>query len=611
MRKSHVTGHLTTRGVVFKRELSDGGIAGIVVGVIVGIALVALCSYPFIIRRIRRRKQCHFQGPTDANDPETGEAPTPGSSPTDDHQRRLSSQDSFKPSGENTRGGVDGSVKDLDWSPHDALIQSNGQAQTLSQPSTGHRLDTNLHAHGFNNGQPDVDNSIPRSAPFGYDGTYPEEYMPQSIGDAHDGTLNGTNADYYSPAVPSEAFGMFPTEEPGPQPQRSWSRGSSLKQNLKQIFSRKSTRDQSFSSPTSLSLAEGLETTRASPGTTQDVSLQRITTAGDPTESPTDITAPAADSLPVTHPAQGLGSPIVLPSTLSKDAAPSPPESSPTTFNFNASQSPPSHPAPGTVNPMDMMPASTERELWHKTSYQLYVAQSSPHQLVPSTEGAGDEAPVDSPSPLTLAPNTPQPQPQLLPVIQSPTPTQSEATLKKEEPDASQDILMSDIPSNNHLSPLPDSSVRHQSYPSDTSSPQPGPTSTNPSSLNTPATQLDTPSPHSGTSSDHRPSVSPGNGASNLSPRNGLYACDEPGCHQAFDQAHKLKYANTINVTTQKTTSALTPIVARALEPKPIFSDISMIDMRGKRSFTVPFQAATTQDKVGKDFPVSPKPRGG
>ncbi|KAL6917786.1 hypothetical protein FSHL1_009216 [Fusarium sambucinum] len=541
-RKSHVTGRLETRGVVSRRQLSDGGIAGVVVGVIVGLALVALCSYPFIIRRIRRRRQDHSYGPGDANDPETGEAPTAGSSPTVDHQRRLSSQDSFKPSGENTRGGVDGSVKDLDWAPHDALIQPNGQTQPLNQPNTGHGLDTNLPAQSFNDAQPGFDNSIPRSAPFGIDETYHEEYMPQSIGDAHDGTLNGTSADYYSPAVPSEAFGMFTAEEPRPEPQRSWSRGSSLKHNLKQMFSRKSTRDQSFSSPTSLSLAEGPETTRAAPYTAQDVPLQRITTAGDPTESPTDITAPAADLLPVPQPAQALGSPITLPSTLPKDAVSSSPNYSPTTFNFNASQSPPSHPAPGTVNPMDMMPASTESELWHRTNYQLYVAQSSPQQMHPSMGPGGNEGPVDSPSPLALAPNTPQPQPQLLPVIQSPTPTQSETALKKEEPDESQDISMSDIPSNDHLSPLPDSNVRHQSYPSDASTPQPGPASTNPSSLNTPATQLDTPSPHSGASSYHRPSVSPGTGASNLSPKNGVYACDEPGCHQVFDQAHKLKH---------------------------------------------------------------------
>jgi hypothetical protein len=44
--------------------------------------------------------------------------------------------------------------------------------------------------------------------------------------------------------------------------------------------------------------------------------------------------------------------------------------------------------------------------------------------------------------------------------------------------------------------------------------------------------------------------------------------------------------------------------VARALEPKLIFSVMSTIDMRGKRSSTVLFQAVTTQDKVGRDSPA-------
>ncbi|KAF5019909.1 hypothetical protein F66182_8071 [Fusarium sp. NRRL 66182] len=519
-----------------KRQLTDGGIAGVVVGVVVGIALVALCLYPFVIRRIRRRKQRPHELP-DTDDPETGEIPAgaPGSS---DHRRRLSSQDSFKPSGEHTRG-VDGvSVKDLTWAPHHGLGHSNEPSQPQHQSDYVPQINTDVPSYSFNNVQPGPNDSIPRSAPFGQDG-YGEEYMPQSIGDTHHGVLSGTNADYYSPAVPSEAFGMYSTDEPQPQPQRTSSYGSSLRYNLKHIFSRKSTRDQSLSSPTSLSFTEGPDSAaRAIPRPIQDEPLQRITTAGDPTESPTDITTPATDSLPVPPSAQALGSPIALPSTLPKGAVQTPPESPPTTFNFNASQSPPTHPAPGTVNPMDIMPASTESEMWHKTDYQLYVSQSSP-QPAPSTEPTRYDEAVDSPSPLTLPPNNPQPQ--SLPVIQSPTPTQSEIAFKK-EPEEGQDILMADIPSNNHLSPLPDSSVRHQSYPSDASTPQPGPASTNSSSLNTPATQLDTPSPHSGASSDYRQSVSPGNGTISLSPKNGVHACDEPGCNQVFDQPHKLKH---------------------------------------------------------------------
>ncbi|KAF5656466.1 hypothetical protein FHETE_10987 [Fusarium heterosporum] len=531
--------HLETRGIVLKRQLSSGGIAGVVVGVIIGIALVALCAYPFIIRCIRRRKAGSHHGIPDTIDPETGESPAAGLRGANDHQRRLSSQASFKPSGENTRG-VDGSVKDLDWAPHDGLIHSNGQGQAPNQPGHASRIDTNLPSYNHGGAQPGFDDSIPRSTPFGFDENHPEEYMPQAIGDAHHGVLNGTNADYYSPSVPSEAFGMFTTDDSRPQPDRSWSRGSSLRYNLKQMFTRKSTRDQSLGSPTSLSFTEGPDSAaRSVPHASHEGTLQRITTSGDPTESPTDITAPAADSLPVPPTVQSLGSPIALPSTLPKGAVQTPPESPPTTFNFNATQSPPSNPAPGTVNPMDIMPASTESEVWHRTDYQLYVSQSSPQQPPPSTEPPRHEGPVDSPSPFTLPPNTPQAQP--LPVIHSPTPTQNDVSLKK-DPEDTHDVSMSDIPSNNHLSPLPDSSIRHQSYPSDMSTPQPGPASTNPSSLNTPATQLDTPSPHSGGSSDYRHSVSPGNGGSNLSPKNGVHACDEPGCNQVFDQPHKLKH---------------------------------------------------------------------
>ncbi|KAF4465123.1 hypothetical protein FALBO_8037 [Fusarium albosuccineum] len=528
-------GHLAPRGVLVKRRLSDGGIAGVIVGAIVGVALLAFCLYPFVIRRVRRRKQRSLHGPPDICDPETGEVPAPGDPATDDNQRRVSSQDSFKPSGELTRGGLEGSVKDLAWTPHDGLTHPDGQAhgQQVHTP----RLDTNVSSFGPNNAQPGVNDTIPRSAPFN---DYSGEYMPQAIGDAHNGVLSGTNADYYSPSIPSEAFGMFTTQEPQPQPQRTLSRGSSLRYNLKHMFSRKSTRDQSVGSPTSLSLAEGHEnTTKKAHQATQDASLQRITTAGDPTESPIDITPPDADSLPVpAAQTQALGSPIALPSTLPKGAVQTPPESPPTAFKFNASQSPPTNPAPGTVNPMDIMPASTESEVWHRTDYQLYMAQSSPNPGS-STEPKREE-PMDSPSPLTLPPNNPQP----LPIIQSPTPTQNELP-PKQEPAEGHDVSMDDIPSHtSHLSPLPDMSARHPSYPSDASTPQPGPTSTNPSTLNTPATQLDTPSPNSVTaSSDYRHSASPSNGAAaNLSPKNGIYACDEIGCNQVFDQPHKLKH---------------------------------------------------------------------
>ncbi|KAJ4147632.1 hypothetical protein LMH87_002144 [Akanthomyces muscarius] len=90
------------------------------------------------------------------------------------------------------------------------------------------------------------------------------------------------------------------------------------------------------------------------------------------------------------------------------------------------------------------------------------------------------------------------------------------------------------------------SAGRHPSFPSEHSTPLPGPGFTDVSSQNTPSTQLDTPSPDSRNSSDFRHSASPGMVANHVpSPvknQDGMYQCDEPGCTQYFDQPHKLKH---------------------------------------------------------------------
>lgn len=518
---------IVARGVLARRDLSNGGIAGVVVGVCVAVALVALCLYPIILKRVRKRRKRPLNTPSDGDDPETGEVPA-GGSPIDDTQRRLSSQDSFKPADELTRGGIEGgSVKDLAWNPHDGVAYSSEPTQL--QQSYVPRLNTNIPPA---QGQQVYDDSIPRSASLN---TYEGEYMPQYIGDAH-GVIDGTSADYYSPSIPSEAFGMYASNEPQ-QPQRTLSRGSSLRANLKQMFSRKNIHDQSMSSPASLSFHEAHEIAlRSAPQGTQDAPLQRITTAQDPTESPVDIDPSTADMPPPPPPPpQALGSPIHLPSNQPLTSSEqSPPQSPPSAHSYKTSPSYPVHPAPGTVNPMDIMPASSEREMWHRTEHELFMV-SSPNPQLP--EQPRQDEPVDSPSPFTLPPD----QPQALPVIQSPTPAQSEVPFKQELLEE-HDTQMVDIPSHNHLSPLPEHyGRRHSSYPSDTSTPQPEQASTNPSTLNTPATQLDTPSPHSGAVSDYRHSASPSHHQSTVSLKNGTHPCNEPGCNQVFDQPHKLK----------------------------------------------------------------------
>ncbi|KAH7176497.1 hypothetical protein EDB81DRAFT_39793 [Dactylonectria macrodidyma] len=556
-RRSDVMEAIAPRRVLAKRHLENGAIAGIVVGACVGVALLLVCLYPVLIRQIiRRRRERRMQNALP--DAETGEVSVPtGSAGTDGPTQRLSSQDSFKPGEELSRGDIGGgSVKD-GWTPNDAVARSGSQEQSRSV-----QIDSDV---------PPRQVAMPvRSDTQGTTLTgFEEEFMPQEIGDAHDGVLNGTSADYYSPAVPSEAFGMV-IEEPQPQPdtKRSLSRGSSLRHNLKQMFSRKSTRDYSMHSPTSPTFGGSFDVGTRAP-LSDGPPLERITTNEVTSESPTDIYPPASDMLP---PPRALGSPISLPNKPSDEPPPgavqTPPQSPPIDAKFRASASPPTNPAPGTVNPMDIMPATTESEMWHRTEHQLYMTynpSSSPSPL-PSSNPSPPEVPTDSPSPLTLPPNIPL----AIPIIQSPTPTQREVSFKRDPAD-DQDINMVDIPTHIHLTPAPDRDTRHPSYPSDASTPLPGPTSTNPSTLNTPATQLDTPSPHS----EYVNSVSPANGHSSIvytdynampstnvdasitypvtpnsgdggatlsPPKTGTYPCDEPNCRQVFDQPHKLKH---------------------------------------------------------------------
>lgn len=504
----HVMEELTPRGVIVKRRLHNGAIAGIVVGVCVGAALLALCLYPVIVFLLKRRKREKHAANT--LDPETGEVPPLGGPPgagVDSSHRRLSSQESFKPAEEVTRG-VDGggTAKDLPWTTNAPPGFSYEQQHLQTYPPP---IDTTASAPS---GQQDYEN-----APFP---DYSAEFMPQ-----------GANAEYYSPTVPSEAFGMVTEETPV---DRTMSRGSSLRQSVRHLFSRKSTRDQSFDTPSSPVLDETPEIAAARAASRSHAAALQHAVAMDRTESPTHMEAPMFAMPPPPLPT-ALASPLQLASQpRSQETVQTPPQSPPSEAKFKLSPSPPTHPAPGTVNPMDIMPATTESEMWHRTEHQLFISnQSSP----PLPEPSDREDSQDAPSPFSLPPQT---MVRPTPVVQSPTPTQGEMSFKEET--AENDVPMTDIPSHAHLSPLPDYNARHYSYPSDQSTPLPGPASTNPSTQNTPATILDTPSPKSEiTSSDYRHSASPNPAVSNVSPRYLSFPCDEPGCSQVFDQPHKLK----------------------------------------------------------------------
>lgn len=446
--------------------------------------------------------------------------------------RRLTSSDSFKQAAQMSRGGPDGRPsKDLAWASQDGSHSAGGDGQ--SQPSSSVGPDGAISEQGrSSNAGPTV--------PFpSYDG----EYYPASTHDDQPGVLKGTSADYYSPDIPSEAFGMVINEEADSptdivnRPDRSLSRGSSLRY-VKHMFHRKSVRDRTRSSRAS---SEGQSPISGAPRTRGLGPMEHIITDRDPTASPTDL-SPTTTNMP--RPAFRASDPpiIQVPSRSSpENSFQTPPPHSPPLFK--GSPSPPTQPAAGTVNPMDIMPAMTESEKSHRIDHQLYVSAygPSPGRLSSSEPPELEFTPgMSSPSPTSEKPPCPTH------IIQSPTPTTTNPALKQ-EPEDDEDVAMRDIPSHNtHLSPMPMlGQSRHPSYPSEPSTPLPGLASTVPSSQNTPSTQLDSTSPQSWDSSDFRHSASPQVGLGVPSLKNGVHGvhrCEEPGCSQTFDQPHKLKY---------------------------------------------------------------------
>ncbi|PTB70360.1 hypothetical protein BBK36DRAFT_1108947 [Trichoderma citrinoviride] len=547
-------------GVNADRHLGGGAIAGITIGAVVAVALLAICLYPcFLYFKRRRSGQLH-----PAFDAEAGIAPNTGhrssaSGGANTPPKRLSSSDSYKHRGDLTRGG-DGDGGSADYGNWEAPVDggiNNGYSFPLNaaylQPGDPGFVDSNI-----------AQEHRVKAQPFPLLGCEDGEFAPP-IDDDQPGVLKGTSADYYSPHIPSEAFGMVtqPDAALDSPVQPPSSRSSSLRQNMMQIFRRKTGRDATIDSTISrTTITEGAASSHLNGATP----LQTLITTGDRVESPTNLSAASlplsrspSHHQPHAEAAPGASLAPVSPPTSNAPEPSSkatPPESPPfpTYHQFRKSPSPPVA-APGTVNPMDIMPASTETEVWHRTEHQLYEAFHKVSTSDPVSVPAQD-ASSTMPSP---SPTPPETQPQPIFTIQSPgetshtglTPdhiiiTNTNANTHNDKADPQRDngdVAMLDAtltPNHDHSLAAPDG--RHPSYPSDHSTPLPGPSFTDVSSQNTPSTQLDTPSPESMGSSDFRHSASPHSGAGSHSPRTGAYRCDEPGCNQSFDQPHKLKH---------------------------------------------------------------------
>ncbi|KAK2608672.1 hypothetical protein QQS21_002783 [Conoideocrella luteorostrata] len=509
------------RGNVLRRDLGDGAIAGVVIGVVVAVALLAFCLYPFVVHHVKRRKRARR-----LLDTETGSHAQPAGAATADpnSHHRLSSTDSFKQDRDLPRGDFGApQSKELGWTPHDGnTTQQNGSlglSRQFSTPTDSYPWqDGTAHPH-----EAFSDDYQTERTPFPF-------YMPASMPDENPGVLKGTSADYYSPSIPSSAFGMETTPDVI-EPIRTLSRGSSFRHNVKQIFRRQSGRGNSLASV--LSSDEKPPSSQANEGT----ELGMIITTGNPTDSPTQL-SPTTTSMPSSPPAAptATASSAGESSTSPQPAIITPPQSPPSESRFVALPSPPSNPAPGTVNPMDIMPASTESEMWHRTEHQLL---DNSYGSSPGLSSSRDQVKQEDVSTFTpsVSASSHSDATQSAP---SAIPTNQEA-LERLRETGDHDVPMVNLHSHNHLSPsmIPESS-RHPSYPSDQSTPCQGTHSTGSSTENTPSTQLDSPSPGSMNSSDFRHSASPQPGFQ--SSKTGLFRCDEPGCNQVFDQAHKLKH---------------------------------------------------------------------
>ncbi|KEY68634.1 hypothetical protein S7711_00514 [Stachybotrys chartarum IBT 7711] len=209
-----------------------------------------------------------------------------------------------------------------------------------------------------------------------------------------------------------------------------------------------------------------------------------------------------------------------------------------------ASPSPPSHPAPGTVNPMDIMPASTEKEVWYRNEHQFYVPAYDSQGEVSSLELAGlGYDPLNA----NQSPQPPRTPMQSARSVQSVAPTTTDCFTLEEDAEKD-DVVMSDIPSLGHQGAGYTSYGRRSSLHSEQGPSFPVAASSEPSSHNTPSTMLDSPSPESADSSDFRYSASPQLGYSMPSPRSALFRCDEAGCsqnrhHQRYhSKDHKCTY---------------------------------------------------------------------
>lgn len=562
------------------RDLSAGAKAGVSVGTIVGSILLVLCLWPVVARYVfRRRKQHAATDPPPVAEPSAVEA-QPVAEVQDESGDRRMSRDSYG-IGPDGRPICRQSTKDLTLDPCDGTNDFTTQpppssvAAASSSPAPG----------------------SPTSAPPQIDTNFAQ--MVASC------ERRGYSGSYYNTNIPTEAFGVTPWEDPraprsGTKSSSKFSAGSLIGSILRRATSQKST--------TAASAAQ--------PG-------YNITTLGF-SESPTELEAPpnALSRSPHSSRSSEEGDRALDLGDIDFPPASSPP-------------APPAQPPPGTVNPMEVMGATTTKEQTWRTNAELMNLAASPVSY--STPDHSPELVLNGDPTLGLSPQSPEesgsqpPTPSPYPAVDhgdgsdqlhgqglAPSKPIPEVVVKDET--AFPTTNFDTVPPINGQAPqygaaaYTNSADIYYTDHSTHSTPFPAPSPSGGSISNTPDTGVSdsTPSPLPVTP-ENKQGLSPNSGLSASPQTPQILVCDK--CNQKFDQPHKLKYvqvqnsryrepicANSVIVTINGITTGHTCVsvrgVASGSAPRPILTVTSTTSMSRQGATTVPNRLAYTRDKV-------------
>ncbi|KAM0271672.1 hypothetical protein ACHAQH_008982 [Verticillium albo-atrum] len=559
------SGLVIRRSTIAPRVLDKGGVAGVVVGVCVAVSLVCLCLWPFIIRRIKARKQNHASPAT--SDAEANHAPVTEAAIGHEPQPHRpathhSSRDSLSHKEDPFSGPGRQSSRELD-------VEANNGRENLSrdEASTLHQRGPSDHLVVERNQVTDRRHS---GTSFGQNPTWNTQgHMPltpggielittRADGMEYSDVIAGQSASYYSPTEPTENFGMVTPpqadEAQFPAPARSNSRTSSFKYNLMSMMRRLSSKDAAKTqtpSPTMDSFAGPPSRTMGPPLHTQQGIISQDLSESPVTHTPPqfrDFNYPSGQAPP---PPQDIST--ALPASPVSTTGP---EGAPLAWEAKESSAPkyPDQAFPGTVNPMDVWgPSNPSEHVWRTNQELYYIA--NPHIAPPQKS-----QPVDTQMGYDKS-NAPDPVSTLITEdhtkMSGQGQPQAETAIKQEsEPKSHQSAAAAPSLINNSISMTHQPTAQDYTHlmpathgrvpsvdgnltdPSDHTTPMASGMSSGPSMHNTPNTHLTeiTPSPRSDVISDIRHSSSPYAGSSG-SPR--MYACDQ--CHRSFDQVHKLK----------------------------------------------------------------------